>query len=222
MRIAICDDDRISTGEIKKLIAQPADLFDSGEALLASPTVYDIIFLDIEMSGIDGISAAAELRNKGIHSIIIFVSSHEELILDSFSGEPFGFLVKPIDRGKFFAVFERAKKKLLRQKKTVVVMNRDEKHALSVGEILYFDVFRKHVTFHCLSGDYTEYGVFSERYEELKDFGFLEYNKGCAVNILQIRTVAGSEIVLKNGARLYMSAAKKNAVVSAVVRLAAE
>ena len=71
MKLALCDDDKRLMEELKPFVYQYAnthrlemavDTYVSGEALLASRTVYDMIFLDYQMSGIDGLAAAKILR----------------------------------------------------------------------------------------------------------------------------------------------------------------
>ncbi len=69
MTIAICDDEKIICEQIGKLVKKQIpdcniELFASGETLLKETKIFDIIFLDIQMDGINGIQTARMLRNK--------------------------------------------------------------------------------------------------------------------------------------------------------------
>ena len=78
MKIAVCDDERSIRESIKRLIEDRVsdysiELFSSGTELLNSQEHYDIIFLDIQMGGMDGIRVARERRNRGEDTILIFL-----------------------------------------------------------------------------------------------------------------------------------------------------
>ena len=89
MRIAICDDEK----NIRELIGNKvveqyseADIvfFPSGEELLLSDKHIDILFLDIQMSGKNGMETARELRKKEKGMILIFVTAMEEYVFQAF------------------------------------------------------------------------------------------------------------------------------------------
>ena len=83
MRIAICDDEK-NIRELlgKKVTKQYPDaeivFFTSGEELLLSDMHMDILFLDIQMTGKNGMKTAGELRRKDKDVILIFVTAAEE------------------------------------------------------------------------------------------------------------------------------------------------
>lgn len=95
-KVAICDDEKIFIDDVvTKLSEQSADCeiatFLSGEELLISSLDFNIIFLDIEMAGIDGINTAFSLREQGYDGIIIFLTSHTEFMPDAFKVKAFRF-----------------------------------------------------------------------------------------------------------------------------------
>ena len=105
LNIAICDDDIQTTGQIEMMIQKIAkrnfadvdiEVFWSGESLADSVVAgdgYDIIYLDIEMNNEDGISTAKRIRKYDKNVLIIYVTSHENYMKESFSVRPFQFLV---------------------------------------------------------------------------------------------------------------------------------
>ena len=67
LNIAICDDEEIIREQIKELTEKEKsglcmELYETGDALLASGKQFDIVFLDIQMEGTDGIETAKRLR----------------------------------------------------------------------------------------------------------------------------------------------------------------
>lgn len=119
LNIAICDDDIQTTGQIERLIQKIAkrnfvdtdiEVFWNGESLVntvAAGDSFDIIYLDIEMDKEDGISAAKRIRIYDKNVLIIYVTSHENHMKESFVVRPFQFLVKPVSENKWKRVLWR-------------------------------------------------------------------------------------------------------------------
>ncbi len=99
MKIGICDDEKetrkMLTDKVKKLYPQ-ADLllYTSGEELLAGE-LPDILLLDIQMQGKNGITTAEELRLTDRQLIIIFVTAIEDYVFQAFDVYALHYLLKP-------------------------------------------------------------------------------------------------------------------------------
>lgn len=81
MKIAICDDQQVFIDRLKNLISyEEAEIyvFNSGDKLLMSDINFDIILLDIEMPGTDGLSVAAKLYQRNRKTLLLFITSHRE------------------------------------------------------------------------------------------------------------------------------------------------
>ena len=113
MRIAICDDEKnireLIADKVKKQYPQ-GDIvfFSSGEELLLSKEQPDILFLDIQMNGKNGMETARELRKKDKKVIIFFVTAIEDYVFQAFDVGAFHYLVKPLDEVKFTEILCRA------------------------------------------------------------------------------------------------------------------
>ena len=93
--IAICEDERFQQGELEEMlytlgkklgIYLEVSVYERGESLLAEVdkrAQYDVIYLDIEMEGMDGIRVAEELRNQDRTMQIIYVTHHERYVRQS-------------------------------------------------------------------------------------------------------------------------------------------
>lgn len=75
--------------------------YNSGEALLSDTGSKDIVFLDIELPGLDGIFVGRELKEKN-HNVIVFViTSYAEYLDDAMRFHVFRYLSKPLDKQRF-------------------------------------------------------------------------------------------------------------------------
>lgn len=118
LNVAICDDEKIISKMIySKLIdlrsEYSVDIYESGRCLLDSEKIYDLIFLDIEMPGIDGMKTAEQLRANSSGEFIIFLSNHTEFMPDAFKVKAFRFLSKPINDKDFIDAVLQAEKEIL-------------------------------------------------------------------------------------------------------------
>ena len=114
MRIAVCDDDETAVSFLRGLIeSYPkqglcVDGYSSGEELLGAGRIYDMIFLDIDMKGIDGIETARRIRAHDRKVKIVYVTSYKEYAGRAFSVHAFGYLLKPVKQEKVWKQVEDA------------------------------------------------------------------------------------------------------------------
>ena len=112
MRCIIVDDEPIARKGIQKLVARISQLelldsFNSAEAAAGymQITNVDLIFLDIQMPGVNGIEFARSIPK---HTLIIFTTAYSEYALDSYEVDAVDYLVKPIDAAKFRKAVDKA------------------------------------------------------------------------------------------------------------------
>ena len=113
MLIGICDDEkeiRELLGEKVRNVCPEAELcfYEDGASALAAKEKPDILFLDIQMPGIDGMAAARELRKQKCGIVLIFITAIKEYVFDAFDVGAFHYLVKPFSEDKFCSVLEAA------------------------------------------------------------------------------------------------------------------
>jgi two-component system LytT family response regulator len=112
MRILICDDDPSITQSLSQIIktyfnkkkVNNLDIvtFNDGDSLLSDKSQKDIVFLDVEMPGFDGIYVGNELKKQNESVIIFIVTSYLEYLDAAMRFHVFRYLSKPIDKQRLF------------------------------------------------------------------------------------------------------------------------
>jgi len=214
MRIAICDDEK----NIRELIANKvrkqypeADIvfFSSGEEFLLSDEHIDILFLDIQMEGRNGMEIAKELRKKDKSVILIFVTAVEEYVFQAFDVGAFNYIVKPIDDVKFLDVLRRAVDELSSQ--SMDVNESEEKHLMinnggvhikvMIEDIVYAEVFNRKVVIHKLNDKIEYYGKMSDL-EAVAGDSFFRPHRAYLVNFKYVEKYDATTIYLEKGTAL--------------------
>lgn len=136
-KIAVCDDEQIFIDDVVAKLKEQSEQceiseYTSGEELLDSLLDFNIIFLDIEMMGINGINTAFSLREQKYDGMIIFLTSHTEFMPDAFKVKAFRFLDKPLDDEKFNEAFTEAKKEILNAEHILLSDRSGKKYILNL------------------------------------------------------------------------------------------
>ncbi len=108
IHIAVCDDEKSMSDSIcamasdffrRKNMETVTVRFSCGEQLLNYEAPIDILFLDIQMRGIDGMETARELRRRRFQGFLIFITVLKEMVFSSFEVQAYDYLVKPLKKG---------------------------------------------------------------------------------------------------------------------------
>lgn len=133
-KIAICDDEKIIHRDVIQKLKDSSEWIDcdvdsyyNGAGILNASKYYDIIFLDIDLQQDNGMQIASILRERGIGSYIIFITSHENFMQDAFKVSAFRYLCKPIQLPEFAEAVHSAKKQILGNDSIVIRVGGDIK-----------------------------------------------------------------------------------------------
>ena len=211
MRIAICDDEKNIRELLKnKIVKQYPDadiiFFSSGEELLLSEEHMDILFLDIQMTGKNGMETARELRKKNKKVILIFVTAIEEYVFQAFDVGAFHYIVKPFDDAKFADVLRKAIDEYCSQNLKVeeteasyMMINRGGVHTKVVlDDIVYAEVFNRKVVIHKLNDTIEYYGKISDL-EALAGDNFFRPHRAYLINLKYVEKYDATTIYLEKG-----------------------
>ena len=214
MRIAICDDEKnihelIGDKVIKQYPEAEIVFFSSGEELLLSDMQIKLLFLDIQMSGRNGMEIARELRKKDKNVILIFVTAVEEYVFQAFDVGAFHYIVKPINEAKFMDVLRKAVDELDSKRKDVneteeryLIINSGGAHIKVILEdIVYAEIFNRKIVIHKLNDTIEYYGKMSDL-ESLAGDSFFRPHRAYLINFKYVEKYNASTVYLEKGSVL--------------------
>lgn len=208
-KIAVCDDLPEDREYISGLVSRWAaaeghtvniSAFPSAEGFLfryAEENDYDILLLDIEMGGMDGVTMAKKLRKDNDTIQIIFITGYSDYISEGYEVAALHYLMKPLKEEKLFSVLNRAAEKLSKNEKILNFESGGEMVRVPIYQIRYADVFKNYVTVHA-AADHTVKMTLGELEKELDD-RFYRVGRSAIVNLTQISRVTKTEIKLFGG-----------------------
>ena len=132
-RVAVCDDSSEDARYVAGMVqawassrdaALQVERFPSAEAFLfhyAEDQSYDMLLLDIEMPGMDGVAMARQVRRDNEAVQIVFVTGYSDYIAQGYDVAALHYLMKPVDREKLFAVLDRAAVKLGKNERALLL-----------------------------------------------------------------------------------------------------
>lgn len=216
MKIAFCDDDENVAAILEGYAKSWANdtgrnveshvFTNSGDFLLAwtSPSMFDVIFLDIKMEQLSGIDLAKVIRTVNTDVSIVFITGYSEFALDSYSVDASCYLLKPVSRESFYDCMDRLiRKGALEQKKTFLIEKNSQTIKFHHNELLYFEVHSHTITAHTTRGAVTFRSRMSDIEKSLDvDDGFVRIHRSFLVNIKQVRVMDKTSLIMENGDRL--------------------
>lgn len=219
MEIAVVDDEKAIREHICALIEeqQPGsgiEAYATGEELLVSGKRFDIVFLDIQMDGINGIEAARSLRERQGDTVLIFITGIKEYVFDALDLYAFQYLLKPIDEDKFAEVLERAVREAGRKKERRVLFIKSRNLTLDQSEILYIESRAKKVEIHTVRQTIEIYAAMDELEGQLGE-NFYRCHRAYIVNMDCITEYDSESITLTDGDRVYLTKKKYGEFVKA-------
>lgn len=175
LRIGICDDEtgardalRLSLEHLlRKNDGNVFYDFSSGEGtvrwLAKHSGELDILFLDVELSGISGMETARQIRLYDSGLMLVFVTGYADFVFDGYSVGALDYLVKPIKEDKLKKVLARARKLIeSRKPQTFVVQNSEGLYRIDKKDILYLQSDRRFVKVWTKNREYHYYGKLDE------------------------------------------------------------
>lgn len=213
--VAVCDDEKYLMDQIRKLVSEffrgknteaSVVCFSNGEDLLKYDKSIDILFLDIQMNGMDGMEAAKELRNRSFGGYIIFITILEEMVFQSFEVQAYDYLVKPIEEKKFKRTMERlfASMKNVNEEK-LLVQKGYERSIISFDDIVFCEIIDRKVYLHLASADVVDFYDRIENLEARLDSRFFRCHRSYLINLKYLKSYKNGVAYMENGKEIPIS-----------------
>lgn len=214
LRVIIVDDEAPARDELKYLLSREEALTVVGEAdsgpaaiALAAQLKPNVIFLDVEMRGMNGLETGSVLRNVVPQAVVVFATAYDEYAIKAFEVGAVDYLLKPFEGDRVHGTVERLRKyrpdewqraverldETLHRSKVIVHKLPVEKSGkimlIPYQDIIYALAQGGGATVVVADGEYTYNGTLTEMQERVKDSTLLRVHKSYIVNMDKVKEV---------------------------------
>ncbi len=207
MKIAICDDREDDRGALKALLEAYGQDFEikeygSGKSLCGDMDYIRkcrIIFLDINMEGLDGLETAKQIKAKCPKVHIVLVTAYVNYALDGYKVKASRFLLKDdLDQ-----TLQECMDDILweiRQEERMVEFDFVEGNMrLKADDIIYIETSKHKDVFYTQGRTVSKYKKMDELEEDLKGMGFVRIHQSFLINMKYVERISSYIMILTTG-----------------------
>jgi len=223
LRVLIADDDPATAAYLKKVIeevpgVEVVSIAGDGKETIRQVEIYrpDVVFLDIDMPGMNGLDAARELAEMRPGLFFVFATAFPEFALEAFELYSFDYILKPFDEARIRRTVRRLRDRVAenssresQQSPGILIEIENQKIFIDPEEILCAESRRRKVLIKTEKGDYLTAGDLNRLEQKLNPRVFFRCHKGYLVNLKRIKTIIPSgrsyDIILDSGDRVFLS-----------------
>ncbi|MFZ6748682.1 LytR/AlgR family response regulator transcription factor [Undibacterium sp. Ren11W] len=224
MKILIVDDERPARDKLRRLLSEQADVSHIAEARDGTEALQaireqrpDLVFLDVQMPELDGISVASQLSAPC--PLIIFVTAYDQYALQAFDANAIDYLMKPYDEARFLRALQKARARLQTPTATpdhLLSNDRGRVQVIKLLDILWLEAADNYVLVHTVSAQHMLRLTLSGLLEKLGS-GFVRCHRRYLVQLCYIEQLiptqkGDAELIIRGAKRLPCSRQYRSAV----------
>lgn len=229
MKVAVCDDNKVmldflarQISEYLKLhsIAHEMDQFSCGKDFVEQheKSPFDVVFLDIKMPDMDGFAVAKKIRSQSENTYIIFITTEDNLVYDSFDFRPFNFIPKgnnDVLKIKLDNVIGKLTGHIRENRLVCLTLAFNKKKYVHPTDIIYILSKSNYVDIICKTESVHIRGKINDILELLPPKYFTRIHNRCIVNLKHLCRIDNTHFkaLLDNGTELDISRAYKAALI---------
>lgn len=226
IRVAVTEDEKEYRDKLKEYLERygkekgcviEVDFYTDGDGLVEEYHLqYDIIFMDIQMKFMDGISAAQEIRRVDPEVVIIFITNMDQYATRGYEVDAMDYVLKPVSYFMFSQKLDRAVIRMQnRHAKYLLVDVKGGMVKLDLNQVCYVESQGHNLIFHTLTGELTGTGAMKDYENKLKGYDFFRCNKGLLVNLRFVDGISGGSVEV-NGEMLAIGRTRKTQFLEAL------
>lgn len=219
IRVAIVEDEDLYANQliefVNKFKEETGEVFhivrfrDGDEIVEGYTGTYDIIFMDIQMEFMDGMTTAEKIRELDSEVIIMFITNMTSYAIRGYQVDALDYIVKPIDYFSFRKKIERAIEKIVKKERpTISIRIKSDVMRIQTNDIYYIESDRHNLIYVTKKGTYKSRASMQEAEDFLVKYGFFRSNKSYLVNLQYVEGVIDGCCII-NGSNLLISRARK-------------
>lgn len=221
MEIAICDDlidDRNVIKNYLNMFLQKESVkstikeFENGESLLENLKYikYDIIFLDIYMTGEKGIDIAKIIKNLYPDTIIIFTTTSPDFAIESYSLNVEGYLLKPLQYESFKHIFSKYYEKFKSLYSFIVVTDKNKiPQKIFVNDIIFIEIYSRQCVFHTINSYIDSKFSINEFLDTLSSNSFYKVSRNIIINFKHVIKLENTNFILSDNSKIPIPVRRK-------------
>lgn len=207
VHIAICDDEEKYRLELKTILNKllinvdcDIDTFSDGNILEADfrDKPYDLVFLDIEMPELDGITLAKKLRSLSDKVYIVFLTSHIEYALEGYEVNALRYLTKPVNIDKLKEVIKYVQERETSARQ-IIIKEDGEKIVVDVNDVIYMEAQNQNVRIVTCNNEHIIRYNISDFEEQLKNDGFFRIHRGYLISLAKVKKLSKGDVIMELG-----------------------
>lgn len=224
--IALVDDDdadaRVTASMIDRYFDGDASRyavarFADGDSLLRDyKASFDLMFLDVEMPGTDGVTVARRLRVVDDQTVLVFTTKMAQYAVEGYDVDAIGYLLKPLNYYAFAIKMRKAEDIVARRRSVTVPLTvGSETVFVPSADIRYVEVLDHALLYHTGEGIRKVWASLKDAAETLEPVGFVPVSRYCLVNLEWVRAVHGDDVDV-DGERVRVSRSRRKSLMQAL------
>ena len=194
-------------------------MFSSGEELLSYNGQIDILFLDIQMKGMDGMETARKLRADKFRGFLVFITVLKEMVFQSFEVQAYDYLVKPVDKKQFEKTMERLYASMQNASEdSLLVQKGYEGRIIPKDEIVFCEIIDRKIYLNLASGEVVDYYERIENLETKLDNRFYRCHRSYLINLKHLKGYKNGTACMDNGKEIPVSRLRSKEFSSVVLQ----
>ena len=231
VRIAVVEDEALSRQLLADYLARYSEengvsfevtYFEDGGAIIGDyKPVYDIILMDIQMTNVDGMTAARAIREVDQEVVLVFITSAAQFAIHGYQVGALSYLMKPLPWFAFSQELSRCLEAVAKRRgASVLLQSGTSTHRIDVADIVYVESIKHRLDVHTTSGTYSITSSLKAMEDQLDGHDFFRSNSCYLVNLAHVRGVADQECLMTGRDSLRISRPRKKAFMTALASFA--